>query len=118
MGLSATRFQGLDVVPAVLHVVGTYRAAAPYPSPLDAIDTARKPTIDPTPNARSVRLTALAADEDTVFGATWESEPELRWVFDLTGPPSASEAERLVELARGVELQSWPNVAHADDVGA
>lgn len=118
VGLSATQFQGVDNVPAVLHVVGTYRAADPYPSPLDDIDTARQPAIDPTPNARSVRATALAADEDTVFGATWESEPDLRWIFDPTGTPSADQAEQLVELGRGIGLQSWPNVTHAEGVGA
>ncbi len=118
VALSATRFQGEEVVTAVLHVVGTYRAADPYPSPLDDIDTARIPTIDPTPNAKSVRATALAADEDTVLGATWESAPDVRWVFDPVGTPSAADAESFVELGRAVELQSWPNVAHADGVGA
>ena len=101
VALSATRFQGEEVVTAVLHVVGTYRAADPYPSPLDDIDTARTPTIDPTPNARSVRATALAADEDTVLGATWESAPDVRWIFDPIGTPSAADAESFVELGRG-----------------
>jgi hypothetical protein len=118
VGLAATSYDDMAVRPAVLHVVGSYRAAAPYPSPLDDIDTARKPAIDITPDSNLIRATALAADEATVLSATWETEPDLRWTFDPEGAPSLAAAETLVEQGRRVELQAWPPIVRAQDAGA
>ncbi len=90
VALSATSYgNGSD--PAILHVVGTYVAADPFPSPLDDADTARLPAIDPTPDAKSVRASALAADPGTVLGATWEGQPDLRWTFDPVARPDDRE---------------------------
>lgn len=118
VALGATSYNYQGVEPAVLHVVGLYRPAAPYPTPLDDLDTGRKALIDPTPNAASVRFTALAADEATVLGGTWEREPILRWTFDPNGTPSAGDAGALVEQARQLELQTWPPMARSTDYRA
>jgi putative ABC transport system permease protein len=111
--LSSTSYQGVDTLSAVLHVVGTYRAAAPAPTPIDDADTARKPSIDPTPDLKLVRATALAADVETVLQATWEEEPQVRWTFDLQGNPGAEAAGTLVQEMRKVELQAFPPVVDA-----
>ena len=116
--MSATAYRIESAPPAMLRVVGTYRPVDPYPSALDDLDTARKPSISRTPESVLIRATALAADEETVFAATWQAEPDVRWTFDPTGTPPASQMETIVDQGRRVELQSWPNVAHADDAGA
>ncbi|QZY28874.1 FtsX-like permease family protein [Nocardioides coralli] len=99
---------------AVLHVVGTFRPAGPAPTALDDADSARRPSISRTPEFNLVRATALAADEETVLGATWEGEPEVRYTFDLAGSPAADDAARLIEDARRLTLQTWPPVVQAE----
>ena len=111
--LSSTAFQGVDTRSAVLHVVGTYRAAAPAPTALDDADSARRPSISRTPEFNLVRASALAADQATVLGATWEAEPDVRWTFDLLGSPRAARADALVEQMRKVELQAMPPVVES-----
>ncbi|MGZ5399116.1 MAG: hypothetical protein ACXWDM_03815 [Nocardioides sp.] len=119
VALSSPSYQGLQRVPtAVLHVVGTFRAADPYPSPLDDIDALRKPSISILPELNLVRATALAADEETVLQATWEDLPDIRWSFDLARAPSAAQSEPLVEEARRAELQTWPPVVDSPSVTA
>lgn len=117
VALSAAQLQfGSD--PSMLRIVGTYVAADPAPSPLDDADTARLPAIDPTPDARTVRASALAAGAGTVLRATWEGEPDLQWTFDPTGTPSSAGVDSLVAQGREVELQSWPPLGRAVDVSA
>ena len=117
--LSSPSYQGTQRVPtAVLHVVGTFRAADAYPSPLDDVDALRKPSISILPELNLVRATALAADEETVLQATWEDLPDIRWSFDLMGSPSAAQAELLVEEGRRAELQTWPPVVDSPSVSA
>ncbi|GAA1476967.1 hypothetical protein GCM10009623_14130 [Nocardioides aestuarii] len=101
--------------PAVLRVVGTYEAADAFPTPLDDADTAREPAIDPTPDARTVRATAVAADPTTVLRATWEARPDLRYTFDPATSTSLTDTDQLVAQAREVELQSWPPLARSLD---
>ena len=69
--LSGTSYFPRGRGPAVLHVVGTVRAADPYPSPVDDVDALRAAFVSDTPELNLVRATALAADEETVLGATW-----------------------------------------------
>ena len=117
--LSGPSYQGPTRVPnAVLHVVGTFRAADAYPSPVDDIDSVRKPSISILPELNLVRATALAADEETVLQAKWEDLPDLRWTFDLVASPSAAQSALLVEEARRAELQTWPPVVESPSVGA
>jgi putative ABC transport system permease protein len=103
---------------AVLRVVGTYRPRAPYPTALDDVTTARSPAISVLPEYNLIRATALAADRETVLGAGWEGPPDVRWTFDLARRPGADEAQALVEEARRVELQTWPNPMGASDARA
>ena len=116
--LSSPSYQGEVVRPAVLHVVGIFRAAEPYPSPLDDLDALRKPSISILPELNLVRATALAADEETVLGAQWEEAPDLRFSFDLAGSPTAAESTALVEAGRKAELQAWPPVVDASSAAA
>ena len=118
VALSALSFgRGVDP-PSVLRVVGTYKAAAAFPTPLDDADTAREPAIDPTPDARTVRASAVAADPGTVLQGTWEGPPDLRYTFDPATVSATGDTDRLVAQSREVELQSWPPVARALDVEA
>lgn len=103
---------------AVLRVVGTYRPRGQYPTALDDVTTARRPAVSVLPEYNLVRATALAADEETVLGAGWEGPPDVRWTFDLARTPTADEAGTLVEEARRVELQTWPNPVGASDARA
>jgi hypothetical protein len=98
---------------AVLHVVGTVRAADPYPSPVDDVDALRAPFVSDTPELNLVRATALAADEETVLDATWEQDTDLRFSFDLATSPTADQAARLVEEGRKAGLQAWPQVVES-----
>lgn len=116
--LSSPAYQGEVVRPAVLHVVGIFEAADPYPSPLDDVDALREPSVSILPELNLVRATALAADEETVLGAQWEEASDLRFTFDLAGSPTAAETTALVEEGRRAELQAWPPVVEAFSVGA
>lgn len=116
--LGSSSYQGVVRPPPLLHVVGTFRAADPYPSPLDDLDSLREPSISTLPEFNLVRATALAADEETVLAARWVGPPSVRWTFDPKGTPSAADAERLVEEGRQVQLQDWPRTVAADGAGA
>ena len=112
--LSGASYYGSDrEAPAVLHVVGTFRAAQAYPSPLDDVDALRTPSVSILPELNLVRATALAADEETVLGATWEQDTDLRFTFDLAGSPTAEQAGVLVEEGRKAGLQAWPPVVES-----
>ena len=118
VALGSPSYQGVLEPPAVLHVVGTFRPADPYPTALDDVETLRRPAISETPELNLVRATALAADSETVLGAQWTDEPQVRWTFDPGGTPTADEAEVLVEEGRQVGLQDWPPVVDAAAAGA
>lgn len=104
--------------PATLHVVGTFRAADPYPSPVDDLDAVRRPFVSDTPEFNLVRATALAADESTVLAARWEEQPDVRFSFDLDGAPDASTTTTLVEETRRATLQTWPSLLGTTTVDA
>lgn len=116
--LGSPTYQGEMPPTPLLHVVGIFRAAHPYPSPVDDLDTLRAPGISVLPELNLVRATALAADEQTVLAARWIGPPSVRWTFDPLDTPAAADAERLVEEERRVLLQEWPSVVAADTVGA
>ena len=116
VALSARSFGAAPA--SLLRIVGTYEAAAPYPTPLDDTDTARLPAIDPTPDAKTVRASALAADPATVLRGTWAGPPDLHYTFDPVTSRTTADTEPLVAQAREVELQSWPPLADAVDVSA
>lgn len=117
--LGSTSYQGAPgPPPALLHVVGTFRAADPYPSPLDDLDSLREPSISELPEFNLVRATALAADQETVLAARWTSSPSVRWTFDPVGTPAAGDAEQLVKEVRQVGIQDWPQVVPASGTGA
>lgn len=103
---------------SLLRVVGTYVAADPTPSALDDADTARLPAIDPTPDAKTVRASALAADPNTVLRGTWQRPPDLRYTFDPATSSRAANVQELVAQGREVELQSWPPIGRALDATA
>ncbi len=114
VALSGASYYGSDQArTAVLHVVGTVRAADGYPSPLDDVDALRAPFVSDTPELNLVRATALAADEQTVLEATWEQDTDLRFSFDLAGSPTAEQAAVLVEEGRKAGLQAWPQVVES-----
>ncbi len=115
---SSTRYGAGAARPVVVRVVGTYRAAEPYPSPLDDVPNARRPAISVQPEFNLVRATALAADEETVLRSSWVARPDVRFTFDPAGTPSASESDVLVAEARALTLQAWPPVLDANDAGA
>lgn len=105
-------------LPPLLHVVGIFRAADPYPSPLDDLDSLREPSISDLPEFNLVRATALAADEETVVAAQWIAPPSVVWTFDPVGTPAAGDAEQLVKEVRRLQVQGWPPVVPADAAGA
>ena len=104
--------------PAMIRVVGTYRAADPHPSPLDDVTNARRPAISVEPEGNLVRTTALAADEETVLRAGWTGQPDVLFTFDPLGTPSSAQSDLLIAEARQLRLQAWPPVLAADDTGA
>lgn len=116
--LTGISYTGLSNLNPVLRVSGTYRAARPFPSALDDLDTARKAAISVQPEFNLVRATALAADDATVLGAGWLDRPGVLWTFDLAGAPGADDLAGIVEEARRAELQAWPQVVESPDVGA
>jgi putative ABC transport system permease protein len=115
---SSTRYRGGTGRPVLVRVVGTYRAAEPYPSPLDDVPNARRPAISVQPEFNLVRATALAADEETVLRASWVERPDVRFTFDPLRSPTSSESDALVTEARALTLQAWPPVLDANDAGA
>ncbi len=115
---SSTRYSGAAARPVLVRVVGTYRAAEPYPSPLDDVPNARRPAISIQPEFNLVRATALAADEETVLRSSWVERPDVLFTFDPLGTPTSSQSDALVAEARALTLQAWPPVLDANDAGA
>ena len=115
---SSLRYNPDPSLPALVRVVGTYRAADPHPSPLDDVANARRPAISVEPEGNLVRTTALAADEETVLRAGWTGQPDVLFTFDPLGTPSSAQSDLLVAETRQLRLQAWPPVLAADDVGA
>ena len=109
--LSSVRYLGPAAqAPPLLRLTGLYEASAPYPSPLDDVETARSPAVSDLPELTVVRAVALAADDLTVLGANWNAQPEVRFTFDPARSPTAEEAAPLVADARSLEVRSWPPV--------
>ena len=96
--------------PTLLRVSGVYEPAADYPSGLDDMDNTRRPAVSALPEFNLVRSAVLAADDRTLLEAGWPVDPEVRWTFDVDGPPTAEAAEAVVEDARRLEVQPWPAV--------
>jgi putative ABC transport system permease protein len=115
---SALRYNPDPSRPALVRVVGTYRAADPHPSPLDDVTNARRPAISVEPEGNLVRTTVLAADEETVLRAAWVGQPDVLFTFDPLGAPSSAQSDLLIAEARQLRLQAWPPVLAADDTGA
>lgn len=114
---SSTRYRGAAGRPVLVRVVGTYRPAEPYPSPLDDVPNARRPAISVLPEFNLVRATALAADEETVLRAVWVERPDVLFTFDPLGVPTSAQSDGLVSEARALTLQAWPPVLDANDAG-
>ena len=109
--LSSVRYLGPAAeAPPLLRLSGLYEASAPYPSPLDDVETARSPAVSDLPELTVVRAVALAADDLTVLTTRWTTQPEVRFTFDPLRSPTADEAEQLVADARSLEVRSWPPV--------
>ncbi|UAL29245.1 hypothetical protein K8W59_15930 [Nocardioides rotundus] len=111
----------LDLSPresTILRVVGTFRPRGEAPTALDDVPATRAPSISVLPEVNLVRATALAADPETVFGATWPQDPMLRYSFDLARPPDAEAVPGLVEQLRRTRLQSWPEVVPSTGASA
>lgn len=115
---SSTRYRPNEARPVLVRVVGTYRAAEAYPSPLDDVPNARQPAISIQPEFNLVRATALAADEETVLRSSWVERPDVLFTFDPLGTPTSAQSDALVSEARALTLQAWPPVLDANDAGA
>lgn len=95
---------------AMPRISGLYVATTPYPSPLDDVANLRRPAISDLPELTVVRATALVADEETLLQAPMATPPEVRWTFDPARLPTAEEAAAVVDDARLLAVQPWPEV--------
>ncbi|HEX6149314.1 hypothetical protein, partial [Nocardioides sp.] len=115
---SALRYAPPTERPALVRVVGTYRAADPHPSPLDDVTNARRPAISVEPEGNLIRTTALVADEETVLRSPWTGQPDVVFTFDPLGTPTSAQTDLLIGEARQLRLQAWPPVLAAESAGA
>lgn len=91
-------------------ISGLFEATTPYPSPLDDVGNLRRPAISEMPELTVVRAAALVADEATLLQAPLASPPEVRWIFDPSRLPDARQAAAVVDDARLLAVQPWPQV--------